>query len=153
MTELATSSPFASFAGTTAAVHHLAGLAAGPAGSLRDRVLASMAAVQRYEQDLFDVMITSIDEMVDLTNIGTLFAFVLVCAGITVMRYREPDRVRPFRVPFGPVLVPSLGVLSCAALICFLPRTSWLRFAGWLAAGLVIYGLYGLRHSRLRPLR
>jgi APA family basic amino acid/polyamine antiporter len=95
----------------------------------------------------------SIDEMVDLTNIGTLFAFVLVCVGITVMRYREPDRVRPFRVPFGPVLVPSLGVLSCATLICFLPRTSWLRFAGWLAAGLVIYGLYGLRHSRLRPLR
>jgi APA family basic amino acid/polyamine antiporter len=92
----------------------------------------------------------SIDEMVDLTNIGTLFAFVLVCTGITVMRYREPDRVRPFRVPFGPVLVPVLGVLSCAALICFLPRSSWLRFAGWLAVGLVVYGLYGLRHSRMR---
>src|SRR5580693_3188280 len=62
--------PFASFAGTTAAVHHLAGLAAGPAGSLRERVLASMGAVQRYEQDLFDVMITSLDEMAHVTTYG-----------------------------------------------------------------------------------
>jgi cysteine desulfurase family protein (TIGR01976 family) len=62
--------PFASFAGTTAAVHHLAGLAAGPAGSLRDRVLASMAAVERYEQDLFDVMITGLDEMAHVTTYG-----------------------------------------------------------------------------------
>jgi hypothetical protein len=55
-------------------------------------------------------MFTSIDEMVDLTNIGTLFAFVLVCAGILVLRRREPDRPRPFKTPWGPV-VPVLGAL------------------------------------------
>ena len=92
----------------------------------------------------------SIDEMVDLTNIGTLFAFILVCIGIIILRFREPGRARPFRVPFGPVLVPGLGILSCLFLIGYLPPTSWLRFVGWLLAGLVVYGLYGYRHSRLR---
>jgi APA family basic amino acid/polyamine antiporter len=90
----------------------------------------------------------SIDEMVDLTNIGTLFAFALVCAGITTLRFREPNRPRPFRVPLGPVLLPSLGVLSCLTLVVYLPPTSWLRFAGWLAAGLIVYGLYGYRRAR-----
>ena len=92
----------------------------------------------------------NIDEMVDLTNIGTLFAFILVCVGIIVMRFREPGRRRPFRVPFGPVIVPGLGLLSCLFLMAYLPPSSWLRFVGWLAAGLVIYGLYGYRNSRLR---
>jgi APA family basic amino acid/polyamine antiporter len=92
----------------------------------------------------------SLDEMVDLTNIGTLFAFILVCAGIIVMRFREPNRARPFRVPLGPVLVPGLGLLSCLFLIAYLPPTSWLRFVGWLLAGLVVYALYGFGHSRLR---
>ena len=92
----------------------------------------------------------SIDEMVDLTNIGTLFAFMLVCIGIIVMRFRDPGRRRPFRVPFGPVLVPALGLVSCLFLVAYLPPTSWLRFVGWLLAGLVIYGVYGFRHSRLR---
>jgi APA family basic amino acid/polyamine antiporter len=92
----------------------------------------------------------NIDEMVDLTNIGTLFAFVLVCAGIIILRFRDPARPRPFRVPFGPVLVPGLGVLSCLVLIAYLPPSSWGRFVAWLAVGLCIYGLYGVRHSRLR---
>jgi APA family basic amino acid/polyamine antiporter len=92
----------------------------------------------------------SLDEMVDLTNIGTLFAFVLVCVGIIIMRYREPNRARPFRVPFGPVIVPVLGALSCFVLIALLPSTSWFRFFLWLVAGLVVYGAYGYRHSRLR---
>jgi APA family basic amino acid/polyamine antiporter len=92
----------------------------------------------------------SLDEMVDLSNIGTLFAFILVCLGIMIMRFREPGRARPFRVPFGPVLVPGLGLLSCLMLIGYLPQTSWLRFVGWLVAGLVVYALYGFRHSRLR---
>jgi APA family basic amino acid/polyamine antiporter len=96
---------------------------------------------------------TNIDEMVNLTNIGTLFAFILVCIGITVMRFKDPARARPFRVPFGPVLLPALGALSCAFLIWFLPPSSWLRFVGWLAAGLVIYALYGHRNSRLRAQR
>ena len=92
----------------------------------------------------------SIDEMVDLTNIGTLFAFILVAIGVTVMRFREPERKRPFRVPFGPILVPVLGVASCLVLVANLPQTSWLRFFLWLLAGLVVYAAYGYRHSRLR---
>jgi APA family basic amino acid/polyamine antiporter len=90
----------------------------------------------------------NIDEMVDLTNIGTLFAFVLVCTGVVVLRRRDPTRRRPFRVPFGPVL-PVLGAGSCLLLASQLPRSSWFRFAGWLIVGLVIYGTYGRRHSKL----
>ena len=90
----------------------------------------------------------SIDEMVDLTNIGTLFAFILVCAGIIVLRVREPDRARPFRVPGGYV-VPILGIISCLYLIYYLPPTSWLRFAAWLNFGFVIYVGYGAVNSRL----
>ena len=96
--------------------------------------------------------VASIDEMVDLTNIGTLFAFMLVCIGIVVMRFREPDRRRPFRVPFGPLLVPLLGLASCLLLVAYLPPTSWARFVGWLLAGLVVYGAYGMRRSRLGSL-
>ncbi len=61
-----------------------------------------------------------------------------------------PDRPRPFRVPFGPFVVPALGALSCLGLIAYLPPTSWLRFVVWLVIGLVLYALYGVRHSRLR---
>jgi basic amino acid/polyamine antiporter, APA family len=92
----------------------------------------------------------NIDEMVDLTNIGTLFAFALVCTGIVTLRFREPNRPRPFRVPLGPVLVPSLGLLSCLALVAYLPPASWLRFAGWLVAGLFVYALYGFRRAGLQ---
>jgi APA family basic amino acid/polyamine antiporter len=94
-------------------------------------------------------MFTSIDEMVDLTNIGTLFAFVLVCIGIVVLRRREPDRPRAFRTPFVP-FVPVLGVLSCAYLMLGLPWITWLRFALWLLVGLAIYFSYGFSRSRLR---
>jgi APA family basic amino acid/polyamine antiporter len=92
----------------------------------------------------------NIDEMVDLTNIGTLFAFVLVCVGIIVLRKRDPLRRRPFRVPFGPLLVPLLGASTCLALAWQLPRSSWVRFGGWLVVGLGVYAAYGARHSRLR---
>jgi APA family basic amino acid/polyamine antiporter len=92
----------------------------------------------------------NIDEMVDLTNIGTLFAFILVCIGIVVLRLRDPARHRPFRVPFGSWLVPSIGLLSCLMLVLYLPPSSWARFVGWLVVGLVFYGFYGYRHSRLR---
>jgi APA family basic amino acid/polyamine antiporter len=91
----------------------------------------------------------SIDEMVDLTNIGTLFAFSLVCIGIPILRVREPGRVRPFRVPFGAWAVPLAGVASCALLIAYLPAISWLRFAAWLAVGLAVYASYGARRSKL----
>ena len=93
-------------------------------------------------------MFTSLDEMVNLTNIGTLFAFILICLGIIVLRFKDPKRERPFRVPFGPVL-PALGIVSCLGLIYYLPPSSWWRFVGWLGVGLVIYLLYGYRHSRL----
>ncbi len=92
--------------------------------------------------------VASIDEMVDLTNIGTLFAFILVCAGIIVLRVKDPARHRPFRVPFG-LVIPILGIISCLYLIYFLPPTSWLRFAAWLNFGFVIYVGYGAVHSRL----
>jgi APA family basic amino acid/polyamine antiporter len=97
--------------------------------------------------------VSNIDEMVDLTNIGTLFAFLLVCIGVSILRFKAPDRPRPFRVPFGPVLVPALGALFCVGMITHLPRTSWIRFGIWLAVGLVVYTLYGYRHSHLRAAR
>ncbi|HEY7544218.1 MAG TPA: amino acid permease, partial [Blastocatellia bacterium] len=90
----------------------------------------------------------SIDEMIDLTNIGTLFAFILVCAGIIVLRVKEPNRERPFKVPGG-ILVAGLGIVACLYLIYFLPPTSWLRFAAWLNLGFVIYVGYGSMNSRL----
>ncbi len=95
----------------------------------------------------------NIDEMVDLTNIGTLFAFILVCIGITIMRLRDPERARPFRVPFGPWLVPAAGVASCLFLVFYLPPSSWLRFFAWFLVGIVFYWAYGYRHSRVARTR
>ncbi len=93
--------------------------------------------------------VTSLDSMVDLTNIGTLFAFALVSVGIIILRFKEPHRERPFKVPGGPFIIPILGVASCIGLIYYLPPSSWLRFFGWLAVGLLIYVFYGFKHSRL----
>ena len=92
--------------------------------------------------------ITSIDEMVDLTNIGTLFAFVIVCLGVLILRRREPERPRAFRTPFVPV-VPILGMLSCGYLMLGLPWITWIRFALWLGIGLAVYFGYGRVRSRL----
>ena len=89
----------------------------------------------------------SIDEMVDLTNIGTLFAFVLVCIGIPILRFTDPNRARPFRVPFGPFLLPLLGAASCIFLMYYLPPASWWRFIGWLVLGFAIYSAYGYSRS------
>jgi APA family basic amino acid/polyamine antiporter len=93
--------------------------------------------------------VTNISEMVALTNIGTLFAFVLVCIGIMVLRFKDPHRPRPFRVPFGPVLLPGLGVLSCLFLMYYLPPASWWRFIGWLVLGLAVYSMYGYSRSTI----
>jgi APA family basic amino acid/polyamine antiporter len=93
-------------------------------------------------------MFTSIDEMVDLTNIGTLFAFILVCIGVLVLRKREPDRPRAFKTPWVP-LIPILGVISCFYLMLGLPWITWVRFGLWLLAGMVVYFFYGFRRSRL----
>ncbi|HNQ89859.1 MAG TPA: amino acid permease [Verrucomicrobiota bacterium] len=92
--------------------------------------------------------ITNINEMVELTNIGTLFAFVLVAVGILVLRRTEPDRPRAFRTPWVP-FVPICAIVSCGYLMTELPAITWLRFAGWLGLGLIVYLVYGLRHSRL----
>jgi len=87
-------------------------------------------------------------ETYDLTNIGTLFAFTLVCVGVLVLRYTEPDRPRPFRVPLvWPVAV--LGAAACIFVMKGLPPQAWTRFGWWLAIGLVLYFSYGIRHSRL----
>jgi len=91
--------------------------------------------------------VMSIDEMVDLTNIGTLFAFTLVCIGIIILRYKEPARHRPFKVPFGAWPLPLLGAVSCVFLMFYLPPASWWRFVGWLVLGLAIYLAYGYTRS------
>jgi amino acid transporter len=96
-------------------------------------------------------MATTLEEMVDLTNIGTLFAFILVCIGIIVLRIKEPEQRGIFRVPGG-IVIPVLGALSCLGLIYYLPPTSWLRFVAWLNVGLVIYVCYGSVHSKLAAL-
>ena len=93
---------------------------------------------------------TSLDEMVNLTNVGTAFAFILISLGIIILRFKDPDRERPFRVPFGPFLLPIAGMACCVGIIYYLPQPSWWRFVVWLAVGIVIYFLYGYRHSRLR---
>jgi APA family basic amino acid/polyamine antiporter len=88
-------------------------------------------------------------ETYDLTNIGTLFAFALVCIGVLVLRVIEPDRPRPFRVPFvWPIAL--LGTAACVFIMVGLPTQAWLRFGWWLAIGLTLYAAYGFRHSRLR---
>ncbi len=93
-------------------------------------------------------MFTTLAEMVDLTNIGTLFAFILVCAGVIILRVKEPLRPRRFKAPGGWAM-PILGAIGCVGLIAYLPPTSWLRFAAWLNVGMIIYVRYGRLHSRL----
>ena len=82
-------------------------------------------------------------------NIGTLLAFVLVCAGVWILRHTRPDLERPFRAPLVP-LVPLLGILSCLGLMLTLPLDTWVRLFVWLALGLAVYFGYGRRHSFLR---
>ncbi len=91
-------------------------------------------------------------ETYDLTNIGTLFAFAIVCAGVLVLRVKEPDRHRPFKVPFVWVIAP-LGVAACLFIMVGLPYQAWVRFGWWLAIGIVLYAVYGYRHSKLRKSR
>jgi APA family basic amino acid/polyamine antiporter len=101
-----------------------------------------------------------IDVVVELCNIGTLFAFVLVCGGIIVLRVTDRERPRPFRCPgiyelrlgrFRLILpiVPILGILSCLYLMLGLPLVTWMRFVVWLAVGLIFYFSYGYRKSHL----
>lgn len=89
-----------------------------------------------------------IGEAADMTNIGTFFAFVLVCIGVIVLRYTNPDHPRPFRLPFMPV-VPILATLACLWLMWQLPGLTWIRFGVWTVIGILIYLGYGLKQSRL----
>jgi basic amino acid/polyamine antiporter, APA family len=89
------------------------------------------------------------DVVGDMTSIGTLFAFILVCAGVWILRVRRPDLPRDFRAPLVP-LFPILGIIVCASMILGLGWPNWVRLGVWLVIGLVIYAAYGRKHSRLR---
>ncbi len=84
----------------------------------------------------------------ELCNIGTLFAFCIVCGGVTILRWTHPDIKRSFRCPLVP-LVPLLGISFCASLMLSLPKITWIRFVVWLIGGLFIYFFYGIKHSRM----
>jgi APA family basic amino acid/polyamine antiporter len=92
--------------------------------------------------------VTQIQVVGEMTSIGTLFAFVVVCASVLMLRIKRPDAHRPFRVPGGPIF-PILGIISCAYLMLSLPVITWVRFLVWLNIGFVIYWFYGRTHSPL----
>jgi APA family basic amino acid/polyamine antiporter len=94
-------------------------------------------------------MLGDAGETYNLTNIGTLFAFALVCAGVLALRIKEPDRERPFKVPYVWVIAP-LGIAACAFIMKGLPTDTWILFGWWLLIGMAIYIGYGYRHSKLR---
>lgn len=89
-----------------------------------------------------------IGEAADMTNIGTFFAFVLVCFGVMLLRYTKPDQPRPFRLPLMP-LVPLLGMAACLYLMAGLPWPTWIRFGVWTIIGILVYAGYGMKHSKL----
>ena len=92
--------------------------------------------------------IWDIGTFADLTNIGTLFAFIVVSAGVILLRKKQPERVRGFRVPLVPLL-PGISIFLCLVLMLSLPLETWLRFFGWLVIGLAIYFSYGKKRSQL----
>ncbi|MFD3353097.1 amino acid permease [Streptomyces fradiae] len=94
--------------------------------------------------------VTSIDELATLVNIGTLFAFVIVAVGVVILRRTRPDLPRSFRTPLVPWL-PAASVAASLWLMLNLPVETWVRFAAWMALGVVVYFLYGRTHSRLAP--
>ncbi|WP_352423079.1 amino acid permease C-terminal domain-containing protein [Proteiniphilum sp.] len=86
-----------------------------------------------------------------MVSIGTLLAFIIVCIGIIILRKREPDAPRAFKTPWVP-FVPILGAICCLALMASLPIDAWIRLIGWMTIGMVIYFLYGRRHSHARKM-
>jgi APA family basic amino acid/polyamine antiporter len=93
--------------------------------------------------------LTPIDVLTEMVNIGTLLAFVIVCAAVLLLRIRRPDAHRPFRTPLVYFLAPA-GILVNLTMMMFLPLATWYRLVGWLVIGFVIYFAYGMWHSRLR---
>jgi APA family basic amino acid/polyamine antiporter len=88
----------------------------------------------------------------ELTNMGTLLAFAIVCAGVWILRRRAPDMERPFRTPFVPV-VPILGIITSLYLVFTLPRLTKQVVFGWLLVGLVVYFTYSTRHSKVQAMQ
>jgi APA family basic amino acid/polyamine antiporter len=87
----------------------------------------------------------------ELVSIGTLLAFAIVCGGVLVLRYREPDLKRPFKTPFFPV-VPILGVITSLGVMASLPRDTWIRLIAWMGIGMIIYFTYGRKKSKIRKM-
>lgn len=87
-------------------------------------------------------------ELAETVNIGTLASFIMVCVGVIVLRKRQPMLKRPFKNPWNP-LIPVLGILSCGALMTFLPAVTWMRFGIWILIGVVFYFVYSIHHSKL----
>ena len=85
----------------------------------------------------------------EMTSIGTLLAFVMVCLGILILRKKQPELERPFKTPFVP-LVPILGIITCVVMMVSLPFDTWLRLFVWLGIGFIIYFFYGKKSSKLR---
>ena len=85
--------------------------------------------------------------LVELVSIGTLLAFFIVCISVLILRRTEPDRPRPFRCPWSPV-IPSLGAILCLFLMLSLPGSNWYRLAAWLGLGLVVYFVWGRKNAR-----
>lgn len=96
----------------------------------------------------FAALFIDIGFAAELTNIGTLAAFIIVCGGVLILRRTDPDHVRPFKCPLVP-LVPWLGIFSCFFLMLSLPINTWVRFVVWMAMGGLLYWYYGFRHSKL----
>jgi APA family basic amino acid/polyamine antiporter len=92
--------------------------------------------------------LTKIEVVGEMTSIGTLFAFVVVCAAVIVLRIKRPDAKRPFKVPFG-YIFPILGIIACSYLMLSLAVLTWVRFLVWLDIGMIIYWFYGRTHSPL----
>lgn len=90
--------------------------------------------------------LTPIGQLAELVNIGTLAAFCVVCGGVIVLRKTQPNLVRPFKLPFGPV-IPTLGIIFCSYLMLSLPLLTWLRFMVWMAMGFAFYFLYSKKQS------
>jgi APA family basic amino acid/polyamine antiporter len=128
----------------------------------RDRMLPPIVAKlnTKTRTPVFTTLVTGVlvailagviplEVLLSLTNIGTLAAFSIVCAGVLVLRYINPAAKRPFRAPLSPI-VPLLGVGLCIYIMTGLGGTTWLRFVGWFVAGCIAYAAYGYRHSLLR---
>ncbi len=93
--------------------------------------------------------ITPLRVIAELVNIGTLAAFIIVCAGVIVLRHTKPELPRPFKTPFVPY-IPALGIIFCSILMFSLPLVTWVRFIAWMGLGLIVYFIYGRNYSKLR---